>query len=242
MKQGHCMALLILIPGVASSADTDTALGVRIYDKSGLSSSDLDRATRELRSIYRSAGISVTLQDCRLPDSCSDEFHANEVGFRLLPGTCPTDPGRLAAAFVARGGNLSTIYLAAVRQAADRNGVQIDSVLGYTIAHEIAHLLGLPHSSNGVMKAGWTDSDYRAISGGRMLFTNAEKEAIHRRLEARFAGEKPLQLQPESPDVDNELANTLQQLQCSWMRSTLPRRNTYENAPSRAAAPIYVSA
>lgn len=172
------MALLTLMSGALLSAEVRPTLAVRIYDRSGLSTADVERSLRELRAIYRSTGIDVTVRECPLPDSCPEDFGANEVGVRLLRGTSPSDPRQLAAAFVARGGNLSTVYGGAVAEAAARSGVSISRVLGYTMAHEVAHLFGLIHTGAGVMSAGWTDRDYRDMGDSRMVFTRAEAGAI----------------------------------------------------------------
>ena len=181
MKWIRSLAALALVSGTVLSAKAWPALGIRIYDRSSLPSADLARSLRELRAIYQSAGINITIRNCPQSASCPEQFDANEVGVRLLPGTFPSDPRRLAVAFVARGGKLSTIYLSAVIEAASRTNVSASRVLGYAMAHEAAHLFGLSHSRCGVMKAGWTDTDYRAMDEGRMRFTRAEGEALHSR-------------------------------------------------------------
>jgi hypothetical protein len=178
MKRLSFMALLSLMSAPLLPAEAEPTISVRIYDRSGLPRSDVDRSLRELKAIYRSAGIDVAVRDCPLPDSCPEDFGANEVGVRLLAGTSPAGPHQLAAAFVARGGNLCTLYGGAVAEAAARSGVAISRVLGYTMAHEAAHLFGLAHTGAGVMSAGWTDTDYRAMGDGRIMFTRAEAGAI----------------------------------------------------------------
>ncbi len=173
--------------GALLSAEPERVVSIRVYDKSGLSRSDMARGLTELKAIFRSAGIQAAVRDCPSPDSCAGEFGANEVGVRLLAGLSPSEPRQLAAAFVARGGNLSTVFAGAVIDVAARAGVGTGPVLGCAMAHEVAHLLGLPHSRAGVMGAGWTDADYRAMSDGRMIFTRAEKAAIHSRIAANVS-------------------------------------------------------
>jgi hypothetical protein len=182
MKRILFMTLLTLIPGVCLAARAEPALAIRVYDRSGLLPFDVDLATRELRGIYRSAGIDATVRNCQMADSCHEEFGVNEVGVRVLPGTCPSDARRLAVAFAAPGAYLSTVYAGAVIEAATRTNVSIGRVLGYAMTHEVGHLFGLSHSRLGVMAAGWTDADYRAMGGLGMLFTQAEAAAIHSRV------------------------------------------------------------
>jgi hypothetical protein len=182
MNQVPFMAVLVLMPGALLPAEPQPAVSIRIYDRSSFSHDDMDRALRELELIYRSAGIKALVRNCPLPDSCGDEFGVNEVGVRLISGLSPSRPRELAVAFVARGGKLSTIYAGAVVEAANRAGVTTGCVLSYTIAHEVAHLLGLSHSRAGVMCAHWADPDYRAMNEGRIFFSRAEAAAIRRKI------------------------------------------------------------
>lgn len=182
MNRIQLVAMLALIPGALLSEEPERVVSIRIYDKSGLSRGDTARGLTELKAIFRSAGIQAAVRECSSPDSCAEDFGVNEVGVRLLAGRSPSEPRQLAAAFVARGGNLSTVFAGAVIDVAARAGVATGPVLGCAMAHEVAHLLGLPHSRTGVMGAGWTDADYRAMSDGRMLFTRTERAAIHSRI------------------------------------------------------------
>lgn len=176
------MAALALLPGELLSAEPQPTITVRIYDRSNFSRDDMDRALRELQSIYRSAGIKALIRNCPLPDSCAEEFGVNEVGVRLLSSLSLARPRELAVALLARGANLSTVYGPAVVEAANRASARTGCVLGYTIAHEVAHLLGLPHSRAGVMGAGWADPDYRAMDEGRIFFTRFEAAAMRSQL------------------------------------------------------------
>lgn len=166
------------------SADAEPSLTIRLYDRSGLPASDVERAMRECATLFGIRGMHVEIRNCRESDSCVRDFGANEVGVRILQDTYRPDPRRLAFAFVvAGGGNLSTIYAGAVTEAATRNDVSLARVLGTTVAHEVAHLFGARHSvRGGLMSDGWTDSDYRAMGDGRLLFTRVEADALRSRI------------------------------------------------------------
>jgi hypothetical protein len=58
------------------------------------------------------------------------------------------------------------------------------TILGYVLAHEIAHVLqGLVrHSETGIMRARWTDSDFKLMGVRLLLFTNEDVQLIRRRL------------------------------------------------------------
>lgn len=54
------------------------------------------------------------------------------------------------------------------------------TILAYVLVHEITHILeGLcSHSKSGIMKAHWTEEDYRRMSGIRLRFSPEEIEMI----------------------------------------------------------------
>jgi hypothetical protein len=63
------------------------------------------------------------------------------------------------------------------------------TVLGYVLAHEIAHVLqGIArHSETGIMRANWTDGDFRLMGTRLLTFTPEDVQLIRRRLVPRDA-------------------------------------------------------
>jgi hypothetical protein len=55
---------------------------------------------------------------------------------------------------------------------------------GYVLAHELAHLMqGIArHSESGILKAHWTNVEYREMSCNQLAFTETDVELIHRGL------------------------------------------------------------
>jgi hypothetical protein len=63
------------------------------------------------------------------------------------------------------------------------------TILGYVLAHEIAHVLqGIArHSETGIMRARWTDNDFKQMGIRVLMFTAEDIQLMRRRLEPRDA-------------------------------------------------------
>ena len=58
------------------------------------------------------------------------------------------------------------------------------TVLGYVLAHEIAHVLQgiVRHSEAGIMRARWTDNDLQQMGSRELRFTREDVQLIQQRL------------------------------------------------------------
>ena len=69
------------------------------------------------------------------------------------------------------------------------HGAPQATVLGYVLAHEIAHVLqGIArHSETGIMRARWTNNDFKQMGAKVLLFTPEDVQLIRQRLAPRDA-------------------------------------------------------
>ena len=59
-------------------------------------------------------------------------------------------------------------------------------VLGHVIAHEVGHLMRLPHSNTGIMRARWDASDFRLHGAVELHFTEEESQRLRAELIRRI--------------------------------------------------------
>jgi hypothetical protein len=72
-------------------------------------------------------------------------------------------------------GGIANVFYDRVKEVSMRWGLFPGQVLGDAIAHELGHLLlGVRHSSQGVMKASWNSRDLHLASRGRLQFLPAQ--------------------------------------------------------------------
>jgi hypothetical protein len=59
-------------------------------------------------------------------------------------------------------------------------------ILGYVLAHEIAHVLqGIArHSDTGIMRARWLENDFKQMGIGALTFTGEDIQLIRHRLDS----------------------------------------------------------
>lgn len=73
---------------------------------------------------------------------------------------------------------VSWAYSGPARVLAERSHQSAGLVLGCILAHEIGHLMGLPHSRSGVMKANLGPDEILQAAIGRLWFTAQDSRVL----------------------------------------------------------------
>jgi len=175
-------------------AETPSGLIVRVYNSAGMAGDSLVAARREAESILRDIGIAVAFRHCGLQgssdvvDRCNDPLKPSEVVVRVIDApdfnlTVGSDV--LGVANVVRETNrgwLATMYADQITAAADRAELNVSTLLGRVMAHEVGHLfLGTNyHGKAGVMRADWPESLLHESDEQAWRFSPLELSALQR--------------------------------------------------------------
>ena len=179
---GTASAAVALLDGVT----------VRVYDAAGLDEglkqSALAAATRTLTA----ASIGIHWEHCERADrTCTLPLAPGQLVVRIVRAQKPVPAlaraglalGDAHVDSTARSGVLATIYADRVEMLAAASGIDVATLLGRAIAHEMGHLLlaSNVHSTHGLMRARWSRDDLRRGRGADWLFTPKEIAALKAR-------------------------------------------------------------
>jgi hypothetical protein len=190
------LILFLTLPGI-SSAQTPT-VQVLVYDRAGLEPTTLHRFVERTKDILVTAGLSVQVEACARgaeDDPCATHTgSARRLQVRVIPrsakSTTKAGHSPLGESFADHdGGTYASVFLDRVTDEAAETNVPMVTVLAYTAAHEIGHLLlgDETHTPRGLMKAKWDRNDFQAMCQGRLHFNEDQS----RELANRFGVSRP---------------------------------------------------
>jgi hypothetical protein len=162
----------------ASDAEPTPHVGVAMCDRQGVPHEFMRLAQDVAREVYREAGVALDWVETCHP---RDDVLTVDVTSREMARTLVTDE---TIGFAESGAREATVLYDRITQFARRYHINRGVMLGYTIAHELGHLLLPPksHSAAGVMRG---VIDLRLASERQLRFTPEQGALILRTLAAQ---------------------------------------------------------
>ena len=177
-----------LIPQALAAEETHAVtpsnlrITVAVVGSAHVAAGTLGRAEREASRILEGAGLSATWLETDVNSPI--DLPPDAIVLRIEAHAGPKhDPKAIGVALAPELGDgvYATIFFDRVRQRAADAGLNVGSVLGHAIAHEIGHLLlgTNSHSGSGLMSAVWTASELRSLEKGQLNFVPDEAAKMH---------------------------------------------------------------
>jgi hypothetical protein len=156
---------------------------VRVYQTAPLDPSVSAAALNVARETLASALVDVSWKPCGVGPAVAscDRPPAGDLVLRIVRSTAGRNDSQLPlgdALVDTDSGTavLATVYADRVARVAKAAGLQVDTLLGYAIAHELGHLLlaSNAHNTRGLMRPIWRDGELRSEHSADWTFTAQE--------------------------------------------------------------------
>ena len=186
------LLVIALTCQAAAAAEPKLAITINMFNDAGVPDSALEIAKHEASRIFTAAHLQIRWNDCTTTPSvptsrsCRDSRGAaNELNARIVPaGKKGNDVFGVAFLGADGTGKYSDIFYDSVQKLRAERPINIGSLLGHVMAHELGHLLigSHAHSPWGLMCAKWHAQELRRIGMGTLFFTPEQEKLIHTRL------------------------------------------------------------
>jgi hypothetical protein len=182
MRALNIAAVAVCIVTGASAFTSPGSLTVVVFDYAATPHKLLTSAVNESRSAFLAAGVATDWIFCSPTQSCyvPEQFVQVKILARALKTMPISHQGLAATTACTFTDNCSSSYLFLDRIVvfAGTNGSPLDVALGYVMAHEIGHLMGLGHRPGGIMSASFTARDLDRASSGWLNFADDDARQL----------------------------------------------------------------
>lgn len=190
---GQATAVNRLASSNHSAPSFDAKSIIRVYNYARVDPGLLGGAEKVAAVIFENVGVQTAWVDCPLSPrespayaACQSRMGTADLVLRILPRRMakklfPSQEA-LGSAQLCRESEPAcelSVFYSRIDDLASR-GYRAERILGYVIAHEVAHvLIGAGHSDEGIMRGAWSPYDLQRISWGLALdFTKAQSSQL----------------------------------------------------------------
>jgi hypothetical protein len=174
----------------------ELVVSVAVHNNAGVSASTLAQAERMASEIFKQAGVDVVWANCDLPaeegqiaSSCHVTEFPRHLQLSIARRSKNLTESVLGVSFLAEDGSgcYSDVFLEPAEELHEKlRVINLGTLLGHVVAHEIGHLLlgTNSHSDTGIMRPHWDGRDLANASKGELHFTQAQRQTMRARVAA----------------------------------------------------------
>ena len=162
-------------------------LELQVHTYASLDAANLAVARQRTETLLGTAGIRIIWRVCAEGNCAKPPFGVSSLVVRLLPAVSAIDPTRTGEVVRDEGSATTQIlvYLGRNAAMAEKMRLLTGDLVGLTIAHEVGHVLGLPHSASGPMKAQFNPADVVRARTSAFRFSKTAGATMRARLGGR---------------------------------------------------------
>jgi hypothetical protein len=192
-----------------NTASKTTQVTVFVYNDASVPAAVLQRAERRAGSIFAHANFDVVWVHCPHAGTGEDVKTCDRIdlpehlALRIIPNsTSSTRDAVFGIAFLSPdgAGKYSDVFWKRAEDLHTASNLDLGSVLGSVMAHEMGHLLlgSNAHAGSGIMRAHWEGEELRRIAMGTLLFTPQQAKLMHGRASRLESAEQSAEQKPPS--------------------------------------------
>jgi hypothetical protein len=192
---------------IGGAAAQDPAFSVRMYNYAEVPQDTLEKATQEAQRVLGVTAFKIHWLECALREDqvearhlpCKAPMTDADILLRIVPRSMQPERGvahalGYALPLVGQPPTRAYVLYDRVREKIRKcNGISEFRLLGYVMAHEVAHLLfkNDRHHRRGIMMASWQEKDLVEIERGTLAFSQQEVSLLETGGIARMLANRP---------------------------------------------------
>ncbi len=179
MKTAWMIGLMAGAGALSQAQEATPAVTAYVRSDPAVPMATLAIAQQVAAKIFAGIGVPVRWRNGTPPEN-----GGVAVGIRVQADVLGLSPSGLAVTSPEKG--LAIISVSYKRVASRYRHDRTPDVLGYVLAHEMAHVLqgAARHSGTGILKAHWDYKDYQEMDRGRLAFASEDVMLIRRWIKA----------------------------------------------------------
>jgi hypothetical protein len=168
---------------------------VSVYDDAGVSSEILAHAEGQAGRIFGQAGVNINWLNCSssISTHCTAPLETGgpvRLNLRIIPNAAVSTGEQIfGVAYLAPDGTgkYGDVFWLRTKDLQTDSKVNLASILGSVMAHEMGHLLlgSNSHAISGIMLAHWGPNELRRIGMGSLLFLPGQGRRMRARVSQR---------------------------------------------------------